>query len=300
MKPKDLADRLGNIDEELIIQAETGAGFNRRRPARGLRRAIAIAAAVALMACSFAVGAIAFQPEPETIYLEIEKQLEKIDVGDSGISLILPDSWADKYDYTVAENGSIGVYHLAAREVWPEAGFLFWVERLDATMPVDYEYPQPGYTIATTDECTYVLFRSSDIQYPPDNKEVADEYLELSNSIMNIQVLLSDLLTANSYNQSNWVSGTVTVVLLGSDYETQDTFILGTEESTVIGGIIDSYEFDLESSSYYSDVIIMVDGQEYYMNSVTGQIQNAAWDLGRAILTPEDLETVMAIIDAQR
>ena len=108
MKSEQLSQRIGNIDDRLIEQAESVPDFGRARRIRSIRRAVTIAAAVALMVGSFAVGAYALNREPETIYVEVpgateivyvDTDLDIIKVGDSGISLIFPESWKDKYGY---------------------------------------------------------------------------------------------------------------------------------------------------------------------------------------------------------
>ena len=63
MNKEQLSQRIGNIDDRLVAQAEHVPHYGRQRRS-GLRRKIAgIAAVIVLMACSGAVGALAFSRE---------------------------------------------------------------------------------------------------------------------------------------------------------------------------------------------------------------------------------------------
>ena len=215
MNEKQFSDRIGNVNDKLIRQAEQMPNYRRRHQRRSNRQFVTIAAVIALMVCSFSVGALAFS---EKIY--VEKNQEIIDISDFGISLILPDEWSGKYGYDILDDGDIKVYSLAAREEETDngtnlKGSLFWVECIDGQFPMDFSYAQPGYTIATTATHTFRLVLASDVQYDSGNAKIADEYLSLYDSIPQIKILLSDWLTDNSLNQTNWVKGTVYVKYLG-------------------------------------------------------------------------------------
>lgn len=209
MTEKQFSDRIGNVNDKLIRQAEQIPNYRQGQRRRSVRQLVTIAAVIALMVCSFSIGALAFA---EKIY--VEKSQEIIDISDFGISLILPDEWAGKYGYDIFDSGDIEVYSLAAREDETDdgtnlKGALFWVECIDGQFPMDFSYAQPGYTIATTATHTFRLVLASDVQYDSGNAKIADEYLSLYDSIPQIKILLSDWLTDNSLNQTNWAKGTV-------------------------------------------------------------------------------------------
>jgi hypothetical protein len=127
MKSNQLSQRIGNIDDRLIEEAENAQNFRRGNHNRMIRKLTSIAAVLALVITSFAAGAYSFAREPQ----------ETIKVGDSGISLILPDGWKGKNEYSYEPdhrtNAFIEVYHPATGEL------LFWIERAsEAVMPLDF------------------------------------------------------------------------------------------------------------------------------------------------------------------
>jgi hypothetical protein len=297
MKPRQFSERIGNIHDELIEQARSAPNYERRRNRRKLRGFVAAAAAIALMATSFAVGALAFQLEPEPV-----REPETIVIGDSGITLILPDEWAGKYGAeTSADGGTITVYHLGTREdadsAYKGAGVLFRIVRGDELLPIDYVYPVPGYTIASTADTTYSLLMASDVQYDQFNPVTSKEYLELSNSVGKIQILLTDWLTKNSTNVSNWVSGTVYVYFLDGSYGAPErTVVCDGTQSKRIGELIGAQDYRFEGKSFPADIWITMNGEEYYLNSQTGEILNAAGYPYSAVMPAEDLSEFLEIL----
>ena len=74
MNEKQFSDRIGNVNDKLIRQAEQIPNYRRGHRRRSIRQLATIAAVIALMVCSFSVGALAFS---EKIY--VEKNQEIID-----------------------------------------------------------------------------------------------------------------------------------------------------------------------------------------------------------------------------
>ena len=294
MKPKQLSDRIGNIEDRLVQQAERVPNFKFLHRKRNIRRMASMAAVIALMVCSFATGAFAFTKEPETIY--IEKEQEIIKVGDSGITLILPDEWAGKYGYEINGN-SVGVYHLATREnkTWADAGYIFRVECIEGIYPIDYVFAVPGYTIATTATHSYILYFASDVQYDSWDEVSSKEYLALFHSANKIQILLTDWMNTNSTNQGNWVKGTVQVNFL-KDNAVADTVTCDKETSDAITQLIEGQNYNLDINSFSTDLWIAFSGKEYFMNSVTGNIMPAAGGEKTAKFSAEDLKTLMSLL----
>lgn len=292
MKAEKLAEHIGNIEDSLILEANGGKIV--RIQTKTARRWVTVAAAVALMTASMAVGALALQPDPEVVY--VDAMQEKVEIGDTGISLIMPKEWEERYEVENNENDGIVVRCKAAAEAWPGAGVLFTVSRIGEQYPVDYEYPQPGYTIAATKENTYALLMASDMQYPPDNEAVAAEYTAMYAQISDIQVLMTDWMKAGSNNSENWQPGTVTVQLLNSEMQITDTVTCDAKDSAAIGDVIGALAFDKQPQSFLSDMMIMLDGEEYYLNSATGQIAPTAGGDKSDRLNSEQLTALVSII----
>ena len=63
MKKEQLSKHIGNIDDQLVQQAEHIPNYARQHRQKGIKRFTAIAAIIALMVCSFTAGAVAFAKE---------------------------------------------------------------------------------------------------------------------------------------------------------------------------------------------------------------------------------------------
>lgn len=62
MNKEQLSQRIGNMDDRLVMQAEHVPSYGRQRRSSLRRKIAGIAAVIVLMACSGAVGALAFSP----------------------------------------------------------------------------------------------------------------------------------------------------------------------------------------------------------------------------------------------
>ena len=60
MKKEQLSEHIGNIDDRLVQQAEHIPNYARQHRQKSFKRFTAIVAVIALMVCSFTVGAVAF------------------------------------------------------------------------------------------------------------------------------------------------------------------------------------------------------------------------------------------------
>ena len=299
MKPTQFSHHIGNIDDRLIQEAGATPDSGRPRRGRNVKKVVLIAAVIALMTCSFVVGAFAINKEPETVYVEKEQQI--VTVGDSGISLILPDDWAGKYGVEQIGDG-IAVYHLATREVKGYDGVFFWVEYTPERLPMDYVYPYPGFTIAVTETGTYRMTYTSDVQADLDDPASSAEYFTLSAEIKDIKIILSSETLASTTNASNWVQGTAYVefIKLGT-HESIGTADYNAAQSQIIREIVESQDYQLPRVSFWSDLYIMVDGREFWVNSVTGDINTSINGDGNycAKLSAEDLSRLMDTVNQQ-
>ena len=91
MNGKQLAQHIGNIDEALVEEAREVPNYALRRRKATLRLAVSLAAVLALMLCSGAVGAVAFRQETEV-------RQETVELTELGLTLILPEDWAGRYE----------------------------------------------------------------------------------------------------------------------------------------------------------------------------------------------------------
>lgn len=184
MTARELAENVGNIDQRLIEGAGQAPNYGRRRRTGRLRRTLALAAAAVLMTASFAAGALSGDRGPETI-----------SIPGTGVTVVLPESWRGKCGYDI-QNGALGVYLRAARtgEGLDDAGYLFTVECRQGSCDPAADFAARQYVIASTPKETYFLILPSDVQYDPNNAAVAREYLNMSQQIGEVQVLLADWL----------------------------------------------------------------------------------------------------------
>ena len=136
------------------------------------------------MTASFAAGALSGDRGPETI-----------PIPETGLTVVLPESWRGKCGYDL-QDGALGVYLRAARtgEGLDEAGYLFTVECHEGSCDPAADFAARQYVIASTPKETYFLILPSDMQYDPNDAAVAREYQTLSQEIGDVQVLLADWL----------------------------------------------------------------------------------------------------------
>ena len=134
MNKSQFSERIGNIDERLVEQAERVPNYARQGRQRLVRRIAAAAAALAVMVCGgFGLGATVFAQEIE-VPVEVPVEQETITYEDMGVTLILPDSWRGQYG--VDSNGS--VYALGARDEYNPA-VLFWIDLYPEQLTKDFD-----------------------------------------------------------------------------------------------------------------------------------------------------------------
>ena len=310
MKPEQLSHRIGNIDDKLIEQAEETTSFTHGWYNNNIRRMASVAAVMLLMAGSFVAGAFALAGEPEVVYVEgepeivyIEKEQELVEVGDSGISLILPDSWKGKYEYSYKPinrfNSYLEVNHTAT------GALLFWIERDEGKFTMDLPFPERGFTIAITENYTYFFCKPwwdvtdmNNINNPwlagqtgIDDPIAWAEYEKMRTVINRIDVVIATEMLANSINATNWAAGTV--VISGSivnnwnnEIAEAEDVVCDEEQSRIIREIIGSrdyrdngptirppdYQYDTEPRRQDPSMYITFNGDEYFLNISSGSI----------------------------
>ena len=308
MKREQLSNRIGNIEDRLVEQAENAPNFGHIRRNRNIRRAVLIAAVIALMAGSFVVGAVAMKKGPEIIYevveeiVYVEKEQELIVVGNSGISLILPDWWKGKYEVESGERYA-RVIHSATRERTEYDGVLFAVSLQDEIRPMDYQWPWPAFTIAITETGTYIFGYPSDVQYDMNDPATSAEFEALSNDIKNIEIVMSTEMLESSINMSNNIKGTVFVDYLLEEMQVSESIICDAEQSQSLIEIInrqdysDLYDYDRQLGRYWSDLRFMYDGEEYFI-SITGRtIYSHTLGAKYAHLSDEDITAILEALN---
>lgn len=188
MNPRQFSHRIGNVEDRLVQQAQELPDYGRRRRNLRFKRVLALAAVVALMACSFTVGVLA-KSVPETVVFE-----------SLGVTMVLPDSWKDKYGVVMGEDGSsCGVYVKSIHESagdWNGAGYLFWFGEMyhEAMTPAEVEEISPvafQYVFATVDG-TYLLCYASDVQWDPGDPAQEKIYHQMQSETQNIRFILDD------------------------------------------------------------------------------------------------------------
>ena len=202
MNEKQLSDRIGNVNDKLVQQAEQTPNYGREHRKRSIRQLVAIAATIALMVCSFTVGALAFAKE--TI-VEVPVEQETITIEEIGLTLILPDSWKGKYAFERDDTfKEYHVYNPAIREAIGgdsetllSGGMLFYLKLWDEQLTKEqvdaggeWDYARCRY-IMTTKDGTYLLYYASDVQF---TQETMDEYRQMESEISDIRFVVDNAL----------------------------------------------------------------------------------------------------------
>ena len=193
MKKEQLSEHIGNIDDRLVQQAEHIPNYARQHRQKGFKRFTAIVAVIALMVCSFTVGAVAFAKE--TI-VEVPIEEETIVLEKIGLTIVLPNEWEGKYGIEINEDGTgCAVYVKDIHDGNGEMsglGYLFWIgiaqsDKQPLTPEELYEWsPTPCIYLFSTADATYILEKHSDVQYDPSNPEETELYMTMSQQIQDI------------------------------------------------------------------------------------------------------------------
>lgn len=201
MNKEQLSRRIGNMDDRLVAQAEHMPNYGRQRRS-GLRRKIAgIAAVIVLMACSGAVGALAFSRETVT---EVPAQQETVELAGIGVTVLLPDSWVGKYE--VVQDSFLpynsAMWEFCAKSVYEDGtsyrGSLFTVfQYADYSMSAE-EFAQSGLAgigqyLFATEDATYAVMYAGDVQYDPDNAAQQETWYALSQTVQEVRFVIAPM-----------------------------------------------------------------------------------------------------------
>ena len=214
MNGRQLADRIGNIDDRLIRQAQE-TGQKKARLSHRARRWAAAAAVVALMGASFSLGALAFAKETVVevevpVEVKVPVDQETVELKDIGITLILPDDWKGRYG--VEQTGRSNHYCVYATDIRDafsrqslqeggldnSGGMLFYILKWNQQLTEEewrypygeWNYARNRYIMATKDG-TYLLYYASDVQFTPETEE---EYRQMEGEIDQIRFVVDGAL----------------------------------------------------------------------------------------------------------
>lgn len=197
MKKEQLSQRIGNIDDKLVQQAEHIPNYARQYRQKRIRRLSAIAAVLVLMVCSFTVGALAF---PRETIVEVPIEQETITLEKIGLKLILPDSWEGEYGVELYEDGTgCAVYVKSVHEGegdFAGLGYLFWVGKAydEPMTPEELEARSavPSIYLFSTSDSTYTIDIASDVEYDPYNPKEKDIYMTMFHQIQDISFQINN------------------------------------------------------------------------------------------------------------
>lgn len=201
MNSRKFADRIGNIDDRLVQQAERLPDYRAQRRRKNFMRLVSWAATLVLMVCSFVTGATVFARE--TIVGQEMVTLEEI-----GLTLILPDQWKGNYIVEIGEMDGGYLYTFYDSRIhgqggeWTDGGALFYVgaygsepmteEELEMANVLDGAIPYKY--LFSTRATNYIMVDVTDIQYNPNDEEMTQNYKELVKGIPSIRFVLDSVL----------------------------------------------------------------------------------------------------------
>lgn len=210
MNKKQLSEHIGNIDDRLVQQAEIIPNYVARRRQKRIRQLLATAAALVLMFSSFSVGAIAFARE---IIIEVPVEQENVVLEEIGLTLILPDSWKGKYevieDVFVPYNSTM--WEFCVKSVYDAQtptdesgqvfyrGTLFYIFQYTNYSMSAEEFEQSdiagiGRYLFATENATYVILYTTDLQFDPENSVQMDEFNAMEQSEKEIRFVVDNIL----------------------------------------------------------------------------------------------------------
>ncbi len=205
MNERQLAERIGNIDDRLIQQAESYQITRKQRRAGMFKRIGACAAALVFALGSFTLGRVV---EADRVVQRGALGIGMVSLNEIGLGMMLPedwggsdwDDWNNGFGVEPRQDGSYSFYSKEIREACMEAddsdfvwgGVLFTVVRRPGQM-TEEQVAAEGKDciyIAATRSGTYLLYYAEDVQYTPETEE---KYLQLKSGIKEIRFIVGDI-----------------------------------------------------------------------------------------------------------
>ena len=199
MNGRDLADRIGNIDDRLVQQAERLPNYRAQHRKRMFMRLAACAAAVFLMFGSFVTGAVVFAGEAA-------EGPVMLTLDEIGLTLILPEEWKDNYgvEKSEMEDGSGYFYTIYDRRIyesegdWQGCGALFYIGSYGNIPMSEEEVTEadvffgaiPYQYLCSTRNTNYIMVPVTDMQYDPGDEKMTEDYTTLEQGIRDIRFVL--------------------------------------------------------------------------------------------------------------
>ena len=206
MKKEQLAQRIGNINEELIHESDSREIYQNVHVSHKPRRMVAMVAVIALMIASFAVGAFAASQANNRDARPAE---ERVELDGLNVTIILPDDWVGKYGVEVNKDEGFGTgnyYSFYVKDIhdqtdgpWADAGYIFHIGKYSDTPMTPKEVEETSVTptkfLFATEDATYAIFYTSDVQYDPEDQAMSDLYLGMLNELDEIGFILPSLIS---------------------------------------------------------------------------------------------------------
>lgn len=201
MNKKQLLERIGNIDESLISQAEKIPNYAALHRQKRSRQLLAAVVALVFMISGFTLGATVFARE---VIVKVSEKQETLKLEGVELTLILPDSWAGQY--AVEKNGiNYVIYNPQIKEAVSDGenildgGVLFTIVCYEESMTEEQfienglDFTAYRYILATSRR-TYILHYASDVQYNPADSEQERLYQKMMSEIKDIQFVINSIL----------------------------------------------------------------------------------------------------------
>ena len=206
MNKKQLSEHIGNIDDRLVQQAEIIPNYVAQHRQKRIRQLLATVAALVLMFFGFSIGAIAFARE-------VPVEQENVVLEEIGLTLILPYSWKGKYevieDVFVPNNSTM--WEFCVKSVYDAQtptdesggvlyrGTLFYIFQYTNYSMSAEEFEQSGIAgigryLFATENATYVIMYTTDIQFDPENSVQMDEFNAMVQSEKEIRFVVDNIL----------------------------------------------------------------------------------------------------------
>lgn len=199
MNNRELADRIGNMDEHLVRQAAKLPNYGAKQRKKWAVRIVSCAAALVLMAGSFTAGAVVFARETEA-------EPEMVTLEEIGLTLLLPDAWQGNYFVEVGEMEGGYLYTFYDNTIhgqggeWSDGGALFFIgtygdmPMTEAEMDAAHNHAYAYEYLFSTKTTNYIMVYVSDMQYDPGDSNMTSHYETLVQGITDIRFVLDDIL----------------------------------------------------------------------------------------------------------
>ncbi|MDE7262898.1 MAG: hypothetical protein K2N78_12685 [Oscillospiraceae bacterium] len=215
MKPKQLAERIGNMDDRLVQQARRTPDFGRRRRLRALRYGMAAVLALVLMGTSFTAGALAFGKKGVVDIVEVPVEHETIELPEIGLTLYLPDSWKGRYEVVedVFEPYGSKMWTVCVKKIYdagdtdefgsPYIGMLFTVFQSEDRPMSPAEFEESGIAgigryLFSTETSTYACLYATDVQFDLEKVDLyGEEYADMAAEMKDIRISVQHLFGDN-------------------------------------------------------------------------------------------------------